>query len=266
MAYIYNLTDTWNDAGVTWNGIKLNVTNTASAAGSKLIDLQIGGITLFNILKSGNVGIGTTQPEYRLVSYSSGASYNAWFSGTGGTQGVALGFNNTTPVIQGTAYNSASTYYDLVLQPGGKNVGLGSAPPTWAANAKAFHISTRTSVADISNDSHFTNNAFFDGGWIYAATAAASNYYQSAGSHVWRVAGSGTGGTGLTWTNAFTINAAGNVGVGTLTFGTSAAKVIGIADGTAPSTSPAGMGQLYVEAGALKYRGSSGTVTTIANA
>jgi hypothetical protein len=54
--------------------------------------------------------------------------------------------------------------------------------------------------------------------------------------------------------------------VGVSTFGTSAAKVIGIADGTAPSTSPAGMGQLYVEAGALKYRGSSGTVTTIANA
>jgi len=34
----------------------------------------------------------------------------------------------------------------------------------------------------------------------------------------------------------------------------------------APSTSPAGLGQLYVEAGALKYRGSSGTVTTIAAA
>lgn len=58
----------------------------------------------------------------------------------------------------------------------------------------------------------------------------------------------------------------GNVGVGTTTFGTSAAKVIGIANGTAPTTSPVNMGQLYVEAGALKYRGSSGTVTTIANA
>jgi hypothetical protein len=34
----------------------------------------------------------------------------------------------------------------------------------------------------------------------------------------------------------------------------------------APATSPAGLGQLYVEAGALKYRGSSGTVTTIAAA
>jgi hypothetical protein len=66
--------------------------------------------------------------------------------------------------------------------------------------------------------------------------------------------------------NVMTLGATGNVGVGVSTFGTSAAKVIGIADGIAPSTSPAGMGQLYVEAGALKYRGSSGTVTTIANA
>jgi hypothetical protein len=61
-------------------------------------------------------------------------------------------------------------------------------------------------------------------------------------------------------------DAAGNVGVGVSTFGTSAAKVLGLANATAPTTSPAGMGQLYVEAGALKYRGSSGTVTTIANA
>jgi hypothetical protein len=60
------------------------------------------------------------------------------------------------------------------------------------------------------------------------------------------------------------VTSAGNVGIGTSTFGTSAATVIGIANGTAPTTSPAGMGQLYVEGGELKYRGSSGTVTTIA--
>lgn len=36
-----------------------------------------------------------------------------------------------------------------------------------------------------------------------------------------------------------------------------------IRNGTAPSTSPAGGGQLYVEAGALKYRGSGGTITTL---
>ena len=62
------------------------------------------------------------------------------------------------------------------------------------------------------------------------------------------------------------IDSSGNLLVGTTSAGTSAAKVIGMANATAPTTSPAGMGQLYVEGGALKFRGSSGTVTTIAPA
>lgn len=57
-----------------------------------------------------------------------------------------------------------------------------------------------------------------------------------------------------------------NIGIGTTSFGTSAERVLSFANGTAPSTSPVGVGQLYVEAGALKYRGSSGTVTTVAPA
>jgi hypothetical protein len=67
-------------------------------------------------------------------------------------------------------------------------------------------------------------------------------------------------------TARLTIDPSGNVGIGVSTFGTSAAKVLGLANATAPSTSPAGMGQLYVESGALKFRGSSGTITTIAAA
>jgi hypothetical protein len=58
-----------------------------------------------------------------------------------------------------------------------------------------------------------------------------------------------------------------NLGLGGVTsFGTSASKVFGMANATAPTTSPTGIGQLYVESGALKFRGSSGTVTTIAPA
>ena len=67
-------------------------------------------------------------------------------------------------------------------------------------------------------------------------------------------------------TTRATIDTSGNVGIGVSAFGTSAAKVLGLANATAPSTSPAGMGQLYVESGALKFRGSSGTITTIAAA
>lgn len=63
----------------------------------------------------------------------------------------------------------------------------------------------------------------------------------------------------------FVMDTAGNFLVGLATAGASAAKTIQIANGTAPTGNITG-GQLYVESGALKYRGSSGTITTLANA
>jgi len=64
---------------------------------------------------------------------------------------------------------------------------------------------------------------------------------------------------------AVTIDISGNLMVGLTTAGTTAAKTIQIANGTAPTANVTG-GQLYVESGALKFRGSSGTITTIAAA
>jgi len=55
MAFIYDLTDTWNNAAISFNGIKLNATDTASAAGSKLADLQINGASKFSVGKTGTV-------------------------------------------------------------------------------------------------------------------------------------------------------------------------------------------------------------------
>ena len=72
MSYIYDLTDTWDDAGTTFSAIKMNVTNTASAAASKLVQCQIGGTDKFTVDKdgdgyfAGNVGIGTTSPDQLL--------------------------------------------------------------------------------------------------------------------------------------------------------------------------------------------------------
>lgn len=58
----------------------------------------------------------------------------------------------------------------------------------------------------------------------------------------------------------------GNMGFGGGSYG-SGTRVIFIANRTAvPTSNPTGGGILYVESGALKYRGSSGTITTIANA
>jgi hypothetical protein len=53
--FIYDMSDTWNSAGSTFNAIKMNVTDTASLADSKLLDLQISGISKFNVDKTGNV-------------------------------------------------------------------------------------------------------------------------------------------------------------------------------------------------------------------
>jgi hypothetical protein len=55
-----------------------------------------------------------------------------------------------------------------------------------------------------------------------------------------------------------------NIGIGTTTQFGSGSLVIGLTNAfTVPTTNPTGGGVLYCEAGALKYRGSSGTVTTL---
>jgi len=59
--------------------------------------------------------------------------------------------------------------------------------------------------------------------------------------------------------------AGGNIGIRTTSQFGGGQGVMAIANATvAPSVNPAGGGILYVEDGALKYRGANGTVTTIA--
>ena len=57
---LLDMTQTWNDAGVTFTSLKLNVTNTASGASSILLDLQVGGSSKFKVDKSGKVFIEDT--------------------------------------------------------------------------------------------------------------------------------------------------------------------------------------------------------------
>jgi hypothetical protein len=59
---------------------------------------------------------------------------------------------------------------------------------------------------------------------------------------------------------------AADIGINGLSSGGGAGVVFVANATTMPTTNPTGGGILYVEAGALKYRGSSGTVTTLGNA
>ncbi len=46
---VLDATQTWNAGGVTFTGIKFNVTNTASSASSRLASLQVGGNAVFEV-------------------------------------------------------------------------------------------------------------------------------------------------------------------------------------------------------------------------
>ncbi len=77
-----------------------------------------------------------------------------------------------------------------------------------------------------------------------------------AGGNIdFQVAPAGSSGTTQnTYVSVMTLCAALNGGTGVAFIGNA---------GAAPSSNPTGGGILYVESGALKYRGSSGTVTTL---
>ena len=80
-AYLYDLTDTWNAGGTTFTAIKMNATDTASAAASMLIDLQIGGTTQFHVLKSGAVH--TKRSNYNITNTNAASILVSNYSLTG---------------------------------------------------------------------------------------------------------------------------------------------------------------------------------------
>lgn len=86
---IYEMTDTWNNAGTTFTAIEMNVTDTASASGSLLMDLQVGGTSQFSVKKDGKVSLpsGTSaSPSLRFGSFETG-----FYEASGGTLAFVSG-------------------------------------------------------------------------------------------------------------------------------------------------------------------------------
>jgi hypothetical protein len=101
---IYDMADTWNAGGTTFTAIKMNVTDTASAAGSLLLDLQVGGTSQFKVSKGGRVTAQTLTiglGGQTVVATNTALGFEALHSASlTGTNNVGVGYrallSNTT--------------------------------------------------------------------------------------------------------------------------------------------------------------------------
>ena len=134
-APLSNLTALWNSIGTTFSAIKMNVTDTASAAASLLMDLQVGGVSQFRVSKGGQVtalsratidGLTVGKGGQTAVSGNTAVGVSALNSASlTGASNTALGQDALTATSTG-AENTAIGWGALVSNASGsQNVAVG---------------------------------------------------------------------------------------------------------------------------------------------
>ena len=187
-----------------------------------------------------SVGIGTASPAAKLHvsngSNSDSGDFTAFvFGGTDATN------SRTGSIIKGTStpYNTIFRYQNntgtttgsLIFQNGSTpqatldssgNLGLGVTPSAWI-DYKALQTTGASFIGysdgASNNQAQVVANAYFTTGsaWKYIYTDHASRYMQYDGEHRWFTAPSGTAGNAISFTQALTLDASGNLAVGTTT-------------------------------------------------
>jgi hypothetical protein len=288
----------FNDSSIPTIGTRggdqgLNIAAGGSTSPARIAFLTAGSERM-RLDFQGNLGIGTSSPsaklhvsgtstvrqklastngavELQLISDTqSNASYSNIYCGDG---------TNWNWRIGGSSGGASNT---MVFDTGGTermrldssgNLGLGVTPSAWKSTWKATQIGSSPLVlADAgSGYSYFGQNWYYNASNqnIYINNGYATSYAQDNGKHQWFIAPSGTAGNAITFTQAMSLTSGGDLWLGATSTSVYEKFVLNgrvyLTNQSAPGT-PTGGGVLYVEGGALKYKGSSGTVTTLAAA
>jgi hypothetical protein len=96
------------------------------------------------------------------------------------------------------------------------NLGLGVTPSAWGGGFKAFELVGGSVFSGASTNLGIMQNAYYDGtNYLYKTSSTAARYFQVGGQHIWYNAASGTAGGTISFTQAMTLDASGNLGIGT---------------------------------------------------
>jgi hypothetical protein len=208
---------------LTASSLTLTTPLSAANGGTGLTSLGTGIATFLGTPSSANLAAAVTDETGTgaLVfgttpTFTTSALFPA---GTVSAPGISVSGDTNTGIYFpaadtiGFATNGAAS---MRLDASG-NLGLGVTPSAWGG-FKALQVIGGSIASSAGNYNNLIvgSNTFYDGtNYKYIGTESATMYRQTGGQHQWHYAASGTAGNAISFTQAMTLDASGNLGIGT---------------------------------------------------
>jgi hypothetical protein len=95
------------------------------------------------------------------------------------------------------------------------NLGLGVTPSAWGSGYTVLQVLNLSLFGTSGLDLNLASNTYYDGtSYKYIGNGFATMYNQFQGKHYWSTAGTSTAGNAISFTQAMTLNASGNLSIG----------------------------------------------------